>query len=273
MSKNQSTDSKTKVPKSGNQIMASTPLLDHSNHYMLNGKKDRVKGLISINVRFYPGSQCEITYEVDRDGNGSTEMLSVSTFQAMIRQRKLESGEEFGDKLAKGFVRKLQKRLLINVPETQEIDENWMRTIQASKMPRPAKQLLELTQKETAEKGLSTNDDIIRYMVRLPKTAQDLMDGFQVVVDPTAKPNAWSSNVASLNLDLIARVEAAAAKKAARDASAKMVTEKKQVLHQRLLEESDDDEEEEPKAPPPSILKKKEDKEPEVTKEKDEKVL
>jgi len=185
------------------------PTLDDKHRFLLDGKNDKVKGLVSIQVTFYPGGLQEITYAVDETGNGDIQMMSTSAFMSYTSSVKRAVAQEGEVKASKGFVAKLMKRTFIMLSD-DSVEK--VRQVQSMELPKPAEKMMSLTQEQFKQRGFGDEGTMLKHWNNMPETIVNAMNEFQFNVEPSSAK--WSDRLKQQSDDFVTREKAAAEKKA-----------------------------------------------------------
>jgi hypothetical protein len=161
------------------------PILDDQHRWMLDGKKEKVKGLDHIVVKYFPRGVQEITYVMDEDGK--LEYFTTSEFQAKMRARAHKSSQEQEETGAKAFADKLFRRCLLTI----SADVDTVRAVQSSKFPKPAETMMGFSQDALKQRGLNTIDSVIAHWSKMNEDVKTKMDDFQAGINPDGE-KSWS---------------------------------------------------------------------------------
>lgn len=171
------------------------PTLDFLHSMMLSGKTDRVEELDCITVKFFPGNMIEVLYEVRKDPQGASIMMTASAFSAFLRERKVEHAKVHEGTEAVGFRNKMLKRLLISTP----MDVPGIRRVMALTQPLEAKKIMSYSQKELQAHGMNVPEGVLAFWNKTPSSVKEEMDRYQEFVDPDADP--WTHRLDMLTAE------------------------------------------------------------------------
>ena len=172
------------------------PTLDATRHYLLNGRKDRVKNLVSITVEFFPGNGTEVSYNFEDEENGEILKLTEAQFQA--HQRKKEKEKELAGEAAaaRAFVNKMAKRCLLEIAD--ESEEN-VRRVQAARLPKAAEKMMGKSQSDVVQQKLNTYESIVTYWSKMDPLVKEQMDDYQQALGGPV----WSERLAEREQALV----------------------------------------------------------------------
>jgi hypothetical protein len=169
------------------------PTLDFKHRMMLEGKKDRVDGLESINVKFFAHGMQEVTYVVRNEDDHTTE-LTTTAFLSFLAKKNKESKSEHEVTASKGYYAKVLKRTLVNIGE-DSVEK--VRAVMAGPIPKAAANILAKTQEECKLAKLNEQRGILAHWAKMPQHVYDEMDKWQFGVNPSLNLS-WSENLHAL---------------------------------------------------------------------------